>query len=66
VVIFTLLGVTQADLLLAIGVISHLIGIVPIIIVGCISVVWLGASFEEIFTFKKYVTAAKPLANQNQ
>jgi uncharacterized protein (TIRG00374 family) len=66
VVIFTLLGVTQADLLLAIGVISHLIGIVPIIIVGCISVVWLGASFEDIFTFKKYVTAAKPLANQNQ
>jgi cadmium resistance protein CadD (predicted permease) len=66
VLIFTLLGVTQADLLLAIGVISHLIGLVPIIIVGCVSVVWLGASLEEIFTFKKYVAATKPLANQNQ
>jgi uncharacterized membrane protein YbhN (UPF0104 family) len=66
VLIFTLLGVTQADLLLAMGVISHLIGVLPIVIVGCISVVWLGASFEEIFTFKKYVAAAKPLGNQSQ
>jgi hypothetical protein len=57
VVIFTLLGVTQADLLLAMGVISHLIGAIPIVIVGCVGVVWLGASFEEIFSFKKYVTA---------
>jgi uncharacterized protein (TIRG00374 family) len=61
VVIFTLLGVTQADLLLAIGVISHLAGLLPTVIVGSISVVWLGASFEEIFTFKKY-SAAKLLA----
>jgi uncharacterized protein (TIRG00374 family) len=66
VLIFTLLGVTQADLLLAIGVISHLVGLLPIVIIGCISVVWLGASFEEIFTFKKYVAATKTLANQNQ
>jgi uncharacterized protein (TIRG00374 family) len=68
VLIFTLLGVTQADLLLAMGVISHLIGVLPIVIVGCVSVVWLGASFEEIFTFKKYVAAraTKPLADQNQ
>jgi len=66
VLIFTLLGVTQADLLLAMGVISHLIGVLPIVIVGCVSIVWLGASFEEIFTFKKYVGATKPLANQNQ
>jgi uncharacterized protein (TIRG00374 family) len=66
VLIFTLLGVTQADLLLAMGVISHLIGVLPIVIVGCVSVVWLGASFEEIFTFKKYVGATEPLANQNQ
>jgi uncharacterized protein (TIRG00374 family) len=62
VVIFTLLGVAQADLLLAIGVISHLVGLLPTVIVGSISVVWLGASFEEIFTFKKYSTA-KLLAN---
>ncbi len=66
VLIFTLLGVTQTDLLLAMGVISHLIGLLPTIIVGCVSVVWLGASFEEIFTFKKYVASTKPLTNQNQ
>ena len=66
VLIFTLLGVTQADSLLAMGVISHLVGILPIVIIGCVSVVWLGASFEEIFKFKKYVAAAKPLADQNQ
>jgi uncharacterized protein (TIRG00374 family) len=65
VLIFTLLGV-KMDTLLAMGVISHLIGLLPTIIVGCISVVWIGASFEEIFTFKKYVAAAKPLTNQNQ
>jgi uncharacterized protein (TIRG00374 family) len=66
VLIFTFLGVTEMDLLLAMGVISHLIGVLPIVIVGCVSVVWLGTSFEEIFTFKKYVAATKPLANQNQ
>jgi uncharacterized protein (TIRG00374 family) len=66
VLIFTFLGVTQADLLLAMGVISHLIGLLPTIIMGCVSVVWLGVSFEEIFTFKKYVAATKPLTNQNQ
>src|SRR3972149_3363506 len=42
VLIFTLLGVTQTDLLLAVGVISHLIGLLPTIIIGCVSVVWLG------------------------
>jgi uncharacterized protein (TIRG00374 family) len=66
VLIFTLLGVTQADLLLAMGVISHLIGLLPTIILGCVSVVWLGVSFEEIFTFKKYVASTKPLTKQNQ
>jgi uncharacterized protein (TIRG00374 family) len=66
VLIFTFLGVKEIDLLLAMGVISHLIGVLPIVIVGCLSVVWLGASFEEIFTFKKYVAATKLLANQNQ
>jgi len=64
--IFTFLGVTQADLLLAMGVISHLAGVLPIIILGCVSVVWLGVSFEEIFTFKKYVAFTKPVTNQNQ
>ncbi len=54
VVVFTLLGVTQADLLLAMGVISHLVGVLPIVLIGSISVVWLGISFEEIFTFKKH------------
>jgi glycosyltransferase 2 family protein len=60
-IIFFSLGVTQADLLLAMGVVSHLISVLPTIIVGCVSVVWLGASFEDIFTFKKYVAAVKPL-----
>ena len=61
VLIFTLLGVTQADLLLAMGVVSHLIGVVPIVIIGSISVVWLGISFEEIFSFKKYVVSQSPV-----
>jgi len=64
--IFSFLGVTEMDLLLAMGVISHLVGLLPVVILGCVSVVWLGASFEEIFTFKKYVAATKPLTNQNQ
>jgi uncharacterized protein (TIRG00374 family) len=63
--IFFSLGVPE-NLLLATAVISHLIGLLPIVILGCISVVWLGASFAEIFTLKKYVAATKPLANQNQ
>ncbi len=66
VVIFFALGVTQNDLLLAMGVISHLIGVLPVVIVGCVSVVWLGVSFEEIFTFKRYGAAAKPLVDQNE
>jgi uncharacterized protein (TIRG00374 family) len=63
--IFFSLGVPE-NLLLATAVISHLIGLLPIVILGCISVVWLGVSFAEIFTLKKYVAATKPLANQNQ
>lgn len=66
VLIFTLLGVTEMDVLLAMGVISHLIGTLPVVIVGCVSVVWLGVSFEEIFTFKKYGAATKLLTNQSQ
>lgn len=45
------------NLLLATAVVSHLVGLLPIVIIGCVGVVWLGASFEEIFTFKKYATA---------
>ena len=62
--IFTLLGVTQTDLLLAMGVVSHLIGVVPIVIIGSVSVVWLGISFEEIFSFKKYNMSQSPLPTQ--
>src|SRR3989304_3903225 len=62
--IFFSLGVTEQELLLAMGVISHLIGVLPVVIVGCVSVVWLGGSFEESFTFKKYVAATQPLANK--
>jgi hypothetical protein len=56
----------ESALLLAIGVISHLVGLLPIVILGCVSVVWLGVSFEEIFTFKKYAAATKPLTKQSQ
>jgi uncharacterized membrane protein YbhN (UPF0104 family) len=62
-IIFFSLGVPE-NLLLATAVISHLIGLLPIVILGCVSVVWLGVSFEEIFTFKKYGAAAKPPTNQ--
>jgi uncharacterized protein (TIRG00374 family) len=61
VLIFTLLGIAEMDLLLAIGVISHLVGVLPIVIVGCISVVWLGVSFEEIFTLKRNAASKEPL-----
>ncbi|MFX1534857.1 MAG: lysylphosphatidylglycerol synthase domain-containing protein, partial [Promethearchaeota archaeon] len=63
--IFFSLGVPE-NLLLATAVISHLVGLLPIVILGCVSVVWLGVSFGEIFTFKKYVAATKPLTKQNR
>ncbi len=66
VLIFTLLGVTETDVLVAMGVISHLIGVLPVVIVGCVSVVWLGASFEQIFTFKRYSADTKTAPKQNQ
>jgi uncharacterized protein (TIRG00374 family) len=63
VLVFTLLGVTE-NLLLATAVISHLIGLLPIVIIGCVSVVWLGVSFEEIFSFKKYSGTTKLMNNE--
>jgi uncharacterized protein (TIRG00374 family) len=63
--IFFSLGVPE-NLLTATALISHLVGLLPIVILGCVSVVWLGVSFEEIFSLKKYVGPTKPLANQNQ
>lgn len=54
VLIFTMLGVTEMDVLLSIGLISHILGALPVVAVGCISVIWLGVSFEEIFSLKKY------------
>ena len=66
VLIFTFLVNMNESSLLATAVISHLVGLLPIIILGCISVVWLGVSFEEIFTLKKYAVATKPLVNQNR
>jgi len=64
--IFLALSVTEETTLVAMGVTSHLVGLLPIVILGFISVVWLGVSFEEIFSLKKYVGATKPLSNQNQ
>jgi uncharacterized protein (TIRG00374 family) len=66
VLIFTFLVNMNESSLLATAVISHLVGLLPIVILGCISVVWLGVSFEEIFTLKKYAGATKSLVNQNQ
>jgi uncharacterized protein (TIRG00374 family) len=63
--IFFSLGVPE-NLLTATALISHLVGLLPIIILGAISVVWLGISFEEIFSLKKYGANAKPVADQNQ
>ena len=62
--IFFALGVPE-NLLLATALISHLVGLIPIIIIGAISVVWVGISFEEIFSLKKYTSDTKPLTNQN-
>jgi uncharacterized protein (TIRG00374 family) len=62
--IFFSLGVPE-NLLTATALISHLVGLLPILILGSISFVWLGVSFEEIFSLKKYVGSTKPLANQN-
>jgi uncharacterized protein (TIRG00374 family) len=64
--IFLALSVTEEKTLVAMGVTSHVVGLLPIMILGCISVVWLGVSFEEIFSLKKYTDATKPLTNQNQ
>ena len=64
-VIFLALGVPE-NLLLATAIISHLVGLLPILILGCVSVVWLGVSFEEIFSLKKYIDTSKPLTNQNR
>jgi uncharacterized protein (TIRG00374 family) len=64
--IFLALSATEETTLVAMGVTSHLVGLLPIGILGCISVVWLGVSFEEIFSLKKYAGATKPLTNQNQ
>jgi uncharacterized protein (TIRG00374 family) len=63
--IFLALSVTEEPTLVAMGVTSHVVGLLPIGILGCISVVWLGISFEEIFSLKKYVGNTQPLANQN-
>jgi uncharacterized protein (TIRG00374 family) len=56
--IFFALGVPE-NLLLATALISHLIGVLPVVIIGSISVVWLGVSFEEIFSLKKYAGTTK-------
>ena len=58
-IIFLALSMTEETTLVAMGVTSHLVGLMPIIILGCISIVWLGVSFEEIFTLNKYIGDAE-------
>ena len=47
------LGLTQIDLLLAMGLVSHLIGLMTTIILGCAGIMWLGLSFEEVFKIRR-------------
>lgn len=56
VLIFTMLGVSEIDVVLSIGLVSHIIGALPVIVAGCISVIWFGVSLKEVFSFKN-VTA---------
>ncbi|RLI96778.1 MAG: hypothetical protein DRP00_04865 [Candidatus Aenigmatarchaeota archaeon] len=51
--IFMTLGIVQTDLLLAMGLISHLLGVVMMIALGCIGIMWLGLSFSEAFKVKR-------------
>ncbi|MFH1328822.1 MAG: lysylphosphatidylglycerol synthase transmembrane domain-containing protein [Candidatus Bathyarchaeota archaeon] len=52
-IIFLALGITQIDLLLAMGLVSHLIGVITMIVLGCIGTVWLGLSFEQVFRLRR-------------
>jgi uncharacterized protein (TIRG00374 family) len=63
--IFLSLGVPE-NLLLATAITSHLVGLLPIVILGCTSVIWLGVSFEEIFTFKNIVTPKSPTSKSTR
>ena len=51
--IFLSLGLGQADLLFVMGLAGHLVGLTAMIVVGCLGVVWLGLSFEDVFRLKK-------------
>jgi len=52
VLIFLGLGLTQVNLLLAMGVTLHIIDLIIIIGLGGLGVVWLGLSFGEIFRMR--------------
>lgn len=52
VLIFMALGIVQTDLLLAMGVTSHLLGIATMIILGCIGIICLGITFSEAFKIR--------------
>ncbi len=47
--IFLGLGLTRMDFVLTMGLVSHLLGVVTMLVMGCLGVMWLGLSFEEIF-----------------
>jgi len=51
--IFLSLGLTQVELLFAMGLAGHLVGLIAMIIIGCVGVVWLGLSFEDIFKLQR-------------
>lgn len=47
------LGLTQIDMLLAMGLVNHLIAFTATITLGCVGVIWLGLSFEDIFKIRR-------------
>jgi len=53
ILIFLGLGLTDIDWLLAMGLARHLIGLVTALVLGCIGMMWLGLSFEEVFKIRR-------------
>lgn len=51
-VVFVGLGLTRLDLLLAMAIVSHLLGIVVQMAVGFLGLVWLGVSFQELLRIR--------------
>lgn len=53
VVIFLDIGLTDTDMLLAMGLTMHLLGLITLLAIGGLGLVWFGLSFGEIIKIKK-------------